>query len=296
MKDYTSVSYFNKPLGQILVEAGLISMSQIELALQEQKQSNLRIGEILTLHGWIQQETADFFAEQWKGLLLEPQKKPLVYYFQQAALLDQQQINQLIRLQQLKQKKVRFHHLAVEQKYLKQVTVDFFVRNLFCIDNPNPLTKPYYIIKNYAKGKKDFSHSNLRQAPLVGVTLTSVNLDNSDLRKANLKGSNLKGSSLIQANLTLADLSNSILTEANLKRGILDRANIREANLEKTNFQGASLKQADLTAAYLLQADFSGADLREAKLSSKYAYEVYYNGDTRFDSNIEPNLMGWKKK
>lgn len=296
MTDYASVSYFNKPLGQILVEAGLISMSQIELALQEQKQSNLRIGEIFTLHGWIKQETADFFAEQWKGLLLEPQKKPLIYYFQQAALLDQQQINELRRLQQLKQKKVRFHHLAVEQKYLKQVTVDFFVRNLFCIDNPNPLTKPYEIIKNYATGKKDFPRTNLRQALLVGVTLTSVNLDSSNLKKANLKGSNLKGSSLIQANLTLADLSQSILTAANLKRGILDRANLREAHLEKTNFQGASLKQADLTAAYLFQADFSGADLREAKLSSKYAYEVYYDEDTRLDSALMPINLGWKKK
>ena len=109
MKDYASGSYFNKPLGQILAEAGLISMSQIELALREQKQSHLKIGEILTLHGWIKQQTADFFAQQWKSLLLEEQKKPLIYYFQQAALLDQKQINELIRLQKFKQKKVRFH-------------------------------------------------------------------------------------------------------------------------------------------------------------------------------------------
>ncbi len=136
MKDYASGSYFNKPLGQILVEAGLISMSQIELALREQKQSNLKIGEILTLHGWIKQQTADFFAEQWKSLLLEEQKKPLIYYFQQAAL----------------------------------------------------------------------------------------------------------------------------------------------------------------TEAYLYQADFSAADLREAKLSSEYSYEVYYDENTRFDSDIEPHLRGWKKK
>ncbi len=66
MKDYPSVSYFNKPLGQILVEAGLISMSQIELALKEQKQTNLKIGEILTLHGWIKQETADFLQKNGK--------------------------------------------------------------------------------------------------------------------------------------------------------------------------------------------------------------------------------------
>ncbi len=295
MNDYSS-SYFNKPLGQILVEAGLISMSQIELALREQEQSNLKIGEILTLHGWIKQETADFFAEQWKGLLLEPQKKPLIYYFQQAALLDQQQINELIRLQKLKQKKVRFHNLAVEQKYLKQVTVDFFVTNLFCIDNPNPLTKAYEIIKYYAEGEKKFPKSNLRKALLIGVTLTGVNLNGSNFRKANLKGSNLSNSSLIKTNFTLADLSKSILKEVNLSKSILDGANLREARLDKTNFQGASLKQADLTEACLSQADFSAADLREAKLPSEYSYTVYYDKNTRLDSHINPKSLGWTKK
>ena len=296
MKDYPSVSYFNKPLGQILVEAGLISMSQIELALKEQKQTNLKIGEILTLHGWIKQETADFFAEEWKGLLLEQQKKPLIYYFQKAALLDQKQINELIRLQNLKQKKVRFHNLAVEQKYLKQVTVDFFVTNLFCIDNPNPLTKPYEILRDYAMEKKDFPKSNLYKALLVGVNLAGINLNGSNLRKANLKGSNLTKSSLIRANLSLTDLSKSILTEVNLRKSILNQANLREAHLEKTNFQGASLKQADLTKAYLSQADFSAADLREAKLPSEYSYEVYYDENTQLDSDINPKQMGWTKK
>ncbi|MGD1918815.1 MAG: hypothetical protein ACFCAD_07950 [Pleurocapsa sp.] len=48
-----------KPIGQILIEAGLISINQIEVALQEQKYNDLRIGEILVLHGWIQQHTVD---------------------------------------------------------------------------------------------------------------------------------------------------------------------------------------------------------------------------------------------
>ncbi len=296
MKDNASGSYFNKPLGQILVEAGLISPSQIELALKEQKQSKLKIGEILTLHGWIKQETADFFAEQWKKLLLETQKKPLIYYFQQAALLDQKQISELIRLQKLKQKKVRFHNLAVEQKYLKQATVDFFVTNLFCIDNPNPLTKPYEIISNYAVEQKNFQKSNLRKALLMGVTLTEINLDGSDLRKANLRGCNLSNSSLIKANLTLSDLSKSVLTKVNFTRGILDKVNLRDAHLEKTNFHKASLKQADLTEAYLFQANFSAADLRETKLAAEYPYEVYYDEQTCFDSSINPQSMGWKKR
>lgn len=35
----------NKPLGQILIESGIIPISQIELALQEQQHSSLKIGE-----------------------------------------------------------------------------------------------------------------------------------------------------------------------------------------------------------------------------------------------------------
>ena len=57
-------SNVEKPLGEILVEAGLVSLAQIEIALQEQSQSNLKIGEILALHGWIKQETADFFCRK----------------------------------------------------------------------------------------------------------------------------------------------------------------------------------------------------------------------------------------
>jgi hypothetical protein len=54
MKDYKSsklnVTFTNKPLGEILMEAGLISASQIEIALKEQQLYNMKIGEIFALH------------------------------------------------------------------------------------------------------------------------------------------------------------------------------------------------------------------------------------------------------
>ena len=60
MEDYKSSSHADKKsIGQILIEAGLISIAQLELALQEQKQNDLRIGEILVAHDWILPKTID---------------------------------------------------------------------------------------------------------------------------------------------------------------------------------------------------------------------------------------------
>ena len=80
-KNENLISTNKKPLGEILIESGLITASQIEVALQQQDEKGLRIGEILASHNWIKQKTADFFATQWDELIQEKQKKPFIYYF-----------------------------------------------------------------------------------------------------------------------------------------------------------------------------------------------------------------------
>ncbi len=284
-----------KPLGQILIEAGLISISQIELALQEQKYNDLRIGEILVLHGWIKQQTVDFLAERWFELL-EEEKKPLAYYFQEAGLLDGEQINTILRLQKLKQNKVRFHHLVVEQGYLKQMTVDFFAMHLLNVEDSNttPLAKVYEMLESYAKEEKDFEGIQLRKAPLMSVSLKGVKLDGSNLKKADLSKANLSHSSLIQVNLGMANLTKAILTEVDFSRAFLKGANFRDAHLEKANFQSAILHEVDFRGAYLAEANFAGADLKNANLPLYYSYDVYYDEHTYFDHNFDPKFMGWK--
>ena len=285
-----------KPLGQILIEAGLISISQIELALQEQKYNDLRIGEILVLHGWIKQQTVDFLAERWFELLEEAEKKPLAYYFQEAGLLNGEQINTVLRLQKIKHNKVRFHHLVVEQGYLKQMTVDFFAMHLLNVEdsNPTPLAKVYEMLENYAKGEKDFEGIQLRKAPLMSVRLEEVKLDSSNLKQADLSKANLSHSSLIQVNLGMANLSKAILTEVDFSRSFLIGANFRDARLEKANFQSAILHKVDFRGAYLAEANFAGADLKNANLPLHYAYKVYYDEHTYFDRSFDPKFMGWK--
>ena len=145
-----------KPLGQTLIEAGLISISQIELALQEQKQNDLRIGEILVAHGWISSKTIDFFCDRWSELIRAKQQQPLIYYLQEAGLLDTSQCEAIIRLQKLKHKKMRFHRLAIEQGYLKPTTVDFFwlISTKFTIPTPYLLLNHTNCSKTIPMGKK----------------------------------------------------------------------------------------------------------------------------------------------
>ncbi|MGF1590245.1 MAG: pentapeptide repeat-containing protein [Pleurocapsa sp.] len=291
------ISKANRPLGEILIEAGLITASQIEFALQLQANSNLRVGEILASHNWIKQQTADFFAENWTKLLAQKQKEPLIYYFRQAGLLDEQQIAQLLKEQQQQAKPTRFHRLAVERGYLKQITVDFFLASIFNIYNTNVFSfaKPYEILSRYNKGETNFRRTELSKAPLMGVSLKGIQLDGSNLREANLTSCNLSESSLIQTNLALVNLVKAILIKVNFERANLCQANLREAHLKEANFTKANLQGADLREAYLFRTVFAGADLRESKLPTEYTYEVYYDSETIFDHNFQPEQVGWKQ-
>ena len=295
-------SNLDKPLGEILVEAGLVSLAQIEIALQEQSQSNLKIGEILALHGWIKQETADFFVEKWSQLLENEKKQPLVYYFKEAAILDEQQIAILLKEQKLQQqkqgKKIRFHNLAVERGYLKQITVDYFLASMFNIYSSGvfSFTKPYEILRSYTNGETNFQRTKLSSAPLMGISLKKVILDESNLKGANLTSCNLSYSSMVEVNLALANLNKAILTEVNLEGACLNKANLREAHLERVNFQNASLQNADLSDAYLFNTCFAAADLQGAQLPSEYPYEVYYDSQTSFDDDFDPVTAGWIKQ
>ena len=119
-----------KPLGETLKDAGLISTPQIEVALHDhQYYQDMRLGEILASRGWIKQETADFFAEEWVNLINQRAKHPLGFYFKKASLLNDTQIRSI--LEEQRQNLLRFGSTAVIKGFLKQSTVDFFLENLF---------------------------------------------------------------------------------------------------------------------------------------------------------------------
>ena len=119
-----------KRLGEILIEADLVSARQIESALQDKIQyPNLRIGEILAKKEFIKPETADFFVRDWTKAIAEAEKYALGYYLKQAAILNEEQIE--IILAEQRKSGVRFGTVAVFQGFIKSTTLDFFLANLF---------------------------------------------------------------------------------------------------------------------------------------------------------------------
>lgn len=156
------------PLGAVLQQAGLVSAVQVKQALKQQSQvgNNQRIGEILAAQGYIKPQTAEFFAEYWSNLIQEDPKQPIGQYLKQAALLNEQQIQVILDEQKKTQVKslgghqpetssngskqplppglinsplrsLKFGELAIAKNWLKQTTIDFFLRYL-AAESRNP--------------------------------------------------------------------------------------------------------------------------------------------------------------
>jgi hypothetical protein len=62
-RNHTSVTE-SKRLGDYLVEAGLLTDSQIEVALADQLTTGLRFGEVLVRRGWIKEETIEYLMQK----------------------------------------------------------------------------------------------------------------------------------------------------------------------------------------------------------------------------------------
>ncbi|NCO74567.1 MAG: hypothetical protein GW795_11575 [Cyanobacteria bacterium] len=119
-----------KLIGEILVEAGLISSAQLKVVLSDQSQFfKFKIGEILALRGWLKKETVDFLVDICiENNLTKYESKPIGYYFQRASLLTEIQINTILKEQ--KQLGLKFCHLAVIKGFFSQQTADFFLENI----------------------------------------------------------------------------------------------------------------------------------------------------------------------
>lgn len=118
-----------QPLGKTLYEADLISIPRLEVALRDQKDfPNLQLGEILALRGWIKQTTVDFFVEKFPTLLDRDHSLLIGQCFQQADLLNEEQVQTIVLEQRVKQR--RFGDLVVEKGWLRPKTVEFFADTL----------------------------------------------------------------------------------------------------------------------------------------------------------------------
>ena len=60
-----------KRLGSYLIEAGLLTPAQIEVALADQQLNGVRLGEVLVRRGWIKEETVEYFMRK----VVEPERQ-----------------------------------------------------------------------------------------------------------------------------------------------------------------------------------------------------------------------------
>lgn len=67
-----TTSSSSKRLGGYLVEAGLITPAQVDVALNDQKiMDGMRFGEILNARGWVKQQTVEYFMKK----IVEPERR-----------------------------------------------------------------------------------------------------------------------------------------------------------------------------------------------------------------------------
>ena len=120
------------PLGVLLQEADLVSPTEIEIALEDQKKCGLKLGEILAEKGWLKKQTADFFVLKW-DIMVEKVRRGEAKYklgecLKEAGLISNLQLKELLELQQ--EENVIFGKLISEKGFLKKSTVDLFVKHL----------------------------------------------------------------------------------------------------------------------------------------------------------------------
>lgn len=58
--DAGPISANRKRIGGYLVEAGLLTPAQVDVALNDQKLTGMRFGEILAARGWVKQQTIEY--------------------------------------------------------------------------------------------------------------------------------------------------------------------------------------------------------------------------------------------
>ncbi|MEM9137373.1 MAG: hypothetical protein AAGB01_08505 [Cyanobacteria bacterium P01_F01_bin.42] len=138
-----SQSFIPKRIGQLLVEANLLTPAQVQVALYDQRQfDTMRLGEIVVFRGWLDQQTVDFFGDRWVDLCAQRviQRKPIGEYLCAAGLMDHNCVERTV--QEQNRNGYRFGANAVLLGFIKQQTLDYFLANLF----PEQQNKDHYML------------------------------------------------------------------------------------------------------------------------------------------------------
>lgn len=132
----------------------------------------------------------------------------------------------------------------------------------------------------------------LRDAQLIGVQNTAIDLSHADMSNDLFSGVNLSGLDLIGTNLTGAHLDHAILNDATLYGAYLNKAKLSDATLYNANLDAADLTGAILTNAHLSDATFTGASLGDAMLHGATLTDAHLDGSHLNDATLTGALLG----
>ena len=114
------------PLGEILQQAGLLAPQDIRQALKIQGQyNNYRFGEILIQQGYLRPATVHFFVNDLPQLVHTDNKLRLGDYFNNAGLLNFEQITETLQQQSLTKRK--FGEIITQKGWVNPKTLNWFV-------------------------------------------------------------------------------------------------------------------------------------------------------------------------
>lgn len=157
----------NLPIGALLRNAGLISDEQLQDALKLQSQyTQMRLGEILVFQESISAKTINFFVNQWKEIVEQGQQFPIGHYFKKASLLNDEQIQTILKEQQFNKQK--FGNLAIQKGWIKPDTLKFFLDNL-SLKPPRPLTLSQ--LEEYDSNTFNLKHKYVNPSFILGRIL-----------------------------------------------------------------------------------------------------------------------------
>ena len=116
----------NLPLGELLLQAGLLSPQNIRQTLKLQQQyADYRFGEILIQEGYLPSKTVGFFVDDLPTLVHSRNKLRLGDYLNNAGLLLPEQINDTLQQQSLTNRK--FGEIITQKGWVNPRTLDWFV-------------------------------------------------------------------------------------------------------------------------------------------------------------------------
>ncbi|MEO0853749.1 MAG: WecB/TagA/CpsF family glycosyltransferase, partial [Cyanobacteria bacterium J06648_11] len=141
---WNNASTYLQPIGQLLLQAGLLSTNEIEAVLQEQhRYPERRFGDIVDRNGWLSAKTVAFFV--WSRSCPESERYPrsqrIGDYLTASALLSEDQLQSLLVEQHTSPVAgTRLGELAVRHGWIKPKTLAWFLDFMGITEGPDSLS------------------------------------------------------------------------------------------------------------------------------------------------------------